>query len=154
MHDLIVKKLRCEYRNNPVGIDVVKPRLSWQLAASGRNVKQAAYQIQVSTDNTGAFTGPLVWDSGKIISDRSVHVEYEGDQLRSSTQYSYRVRVWSSLDEESVWSETAYWITGLLSSDEWKAQWISGMYGQPTEQSSHQTCCVKHLILPLKLNQP
>ena len=27
--DLAVVRLRCEYRANPLGIDVVKPRLSW-----------------------------------------------------------------------------------------------------------------------------
>ncbi|NOU92330.1 Bacterial alpha-L-rhamnosidase [Paenibacillus sp. LMG 31456] len=135
MQDLKAKKLRCEYRNNPVGIDVLKPRLSWQMAASGRNVKQAAYQIQVSADNAGSFTGPLAWDSGKIISDHSVHVEYEGDPLQPSTKYSYRVRIWSTSDEESGWSETAYWITGLLSSAGWKAQWVTGMYGQSTGKS-------------------
>ena len=25
--------LRCEYRDNPLGIDVAKPRLSWKIAA-------------------------------------------------------------------------------------------------------------------------
>ena len=28
-----VQKLRCEYQTDPVGIDVLRPRLSWQLRA-------------------------------------------------------------------------------------------------------------------------
>jgi alpha-L-rhamnosidase len=29
LHAAEVANLRCEYRNNPLGIDVPKPRLSW-----------------------------------------------------------------------------------------------------------------------------
>jgi alpha-L-rhamnosidase len=32
--DVAVKKLRCEYRVNPLGIDVVEPRLSWILESA------------------------------------------------------------------------------------------------------------------------
>jgi len=29
---LIVSNLTCEYRTNPLGIDMLQPRLNWQLA--------------------------------------------------------------------------------------------------------------------------
>lgn len=35
----------CEYRKNPLGIDITQPRLSWQLASDRRGVKQTVYQI-------------------------------------------------------------------------------------------------------------
>ena len=40
--------LRTEYKENPLGIDSRKPRLSWQLQASGRGTAQAAYHIRVA----------------------------------------------------------------------------------------------------------
>jgi len=45
--------LRCEYLENPLGIDVVKPRLSWQLKASNpiqQGQMQSAYQVLVASN--------------------------------------------------------------------------------------------------------
>jgi alpha-L-rhamnosidase len=42
--------LRCEYRTNPLGIDITAPRLSWEVNDPRRGAIQTAYQIQVSTD--------------------------------------------------------------------------------------------------------
>jgi alpha-L-rhamnosidase len=35
IHAVEVQNLRCEYLENPLGIDVAKPRLSWKLQVSG-----------------------------------------------------------------------------------------------------------------------
>ncbi len=43
---------RCEYKVNPIGLDVARPRLSWQLAGVKddlRDLKQTAYQILVAS---------------------------------------------------------------------------------------------------------
>ncbi|MHB8735733.1 MAG: glycoside hydrolase family 78 protein, partial [Terriglobales bacterium] len=37
-----VSHLRCEYADNPLGIDILRPRLSWRLEAAHGSVKQAA----------------------------------------------------------------------------------------------------------------
>jgi alpha-L-rhamnosidase len=63
--------LRCEYLDNPLGIDVVRPRLSWVLIASEaelRGQRQAAYQILVasSLERLVRDEGDL-WDSGKVV---------------------------------------------------------------------------------------
>ncbi|HVV71288.1 MAG TPA: hypothetical protein VHI52_07295, partial [Verrucomicrobiae bacterium] len=41
--------LRCEYRTNPMGLDIVHPRLSWILSSEERGEKQTAYQILVAS---------------------------------------------------------------------------------------------------------
>jgi alpha-L-rhamnosidase len=46
----IVTKLRCEYMENPLGIDVQIPRISWQIQSEARKWLQAAYQIQVASE--------------------------------------------------------------------------------------------------------
>ncbi|MGE5612145.1 MAG: hypothetical protein ACM359_23055, partial [Bacillota bacterium] len=46
-----VVELRCEYLGDPLGIDVRRPRLSWQLAATdpaARGQRQTAYRVLVS----------------------------------------------------------------------------------------------------------
>ena len=42
-------RLRCEYLENPLGIDMASPHLSWQSDNSERNWKQIAYEVLVSS---------------------------------------------------------------------------------------------------------
>ncbi|HEX7057117.1 MAG TPA: family 78 glycoside hydrolase catalytic domain [Bacilli bacterium] len=114
-------KLRCEYLENPIGIDVLSPRISWQLRSDARAVLQRAYQIQISEQQSFAH---IIWDTGKIVSDKSLHVVLAGVPLKARTRYHYRVRIWSDGDETSDWAY-AYWETGLLAHEAWQAEWIS-----------------------------
>ncbi len=47
---LTIKKLLCDNKNNPIGIDSKVVKISWQIESSKRNVKQLAYQLQVAKD--------------------------------------------------------------------------------------------------------
>ncbi|MEN8116358.1 MAG: glycoside hydrolase family 78 protein [Bacteroidota bacterium] len=121
-----VVKLVCEYFENPVGIDVVKPRLSWQLVSEDRNMKQTAYEIRVAkTGSDLSKKGRQVWNSGKVESDESVNVEYDGPALESMQRVYWQVRVWDSNNKVSSWSEPAFWETGILDPGQWKAEWIT-----------------------------
>jgi alpha-L-rhamnosidase len=119
-----VAGLRCEYRTDPVGIDVRQPRLSWQLRSDTRGVVQSAYQLQARR------AGKLIWDTGKLLSDRQTHVAYAGPALESSRRYSWRVRVWDGSGRVSAWSAPASWEMGLVEPGDWKAQWI-----EPAEEA-------------------
>jgi alpha-L-rhamnosidase len=123
----IVTKLRCEYMENPIGIDVKNPRISWQVKSEARSWLQSAYQLQVSLEE--GFNSS-VWDSGKVLSDQSIHVELQELALKSRQRYYYQVRVWNDQNEETEWSENAYWEMGLLASSEWEAEWISAPLAQ------------------------
>lgn len=37
-----LKDLRIEYRNNPIGLDLKKPRFSWKIVSNERDVIQTA----------------------------------------------------------------------------------------------------------------
>ncbi len=129
-----VTGLRCEYQTNPIGIDVKSPRVSWRLEAVERSVWQMAYRIQVSEN--GTFE-QMAWDSGKVQSEQSVHVELKELNVRPRTKYHYRVQVWNGKDEASDWSEAAWWETGLMDSGAWSASWVSApeqAFGPDTEQ--------------------
>ena len=120
--------LRCEYRVNPLGIDVLHPRLSWVLESirlDERNQRQTAYQILVASneENLQANKGNL-WDSGKVESDQTVHIVYGGKELESGMECWWRVRVWDREGGVSAWSEPARWTMGLLEPDLWQGKWI------------------------------
>src|ERR1044071_7615697 len=76
---LSISNLRCEYRSNPAGLDMLHPRLSWICASDQRGQRQTAYQILAasSLEALSANT-PELWDSGKIQSDQNSQVVYEG----------------------------------------------------------------------------
>lgn len=116
-----ITDVRCEYRVNPIGLDVPHPRISWKLESDGRGVRQAAYQIEISADVEGK---DMLWDSGKVESDASIQIELNNVKCESGQRYYYRVRAWNEEEKCTDWSETAYWEMGLLSPEEWEGQWI------------------------------
>ena len=125
-----VEGLRCEYRVNPEGIDVMSPRLSWLVVSSQRCQKQTAYQIIISSSSNDldANKGDL-WDTGKVVSDNTLHIEYSGISLSSYQRCWWKVRVWDKNGQVSAWSNAGYWSMGILSADQWQGQWLG--YVQP-----------------------
>jgi alpha-L-rhamnosidase len=121
-----VNNLRLECLENPLGIDVTRPRFSWQIASEGRGVMQSAYQVQMAAMLSNLQRGIyLLWDSGKVASANSISVPYQGAAVPQSRQrYFWRVRVWDEDGHPSAWSEPAWWEMGLLEGKEWSADWI------------------------------
>lgn len=120
-----VKELRCEYSHDPLGIDKIKPRLSWVLDSSERGHKQTAYQILVASSEAHlkADKGDL-WETGKVTSNQSNHIVYDGKSLQSHMQCFWKVRVWDDENESSTWSKSAVFTMGLLKESDWNAKWI------------------------------
>jgi len=117
--------LRCEYKINPLGIDVEIPRLSWHVNDSRRSAVQSAYQIVVAgSEELLSKNEADIWNSGKINSDQSQHVAYSGPKLQSGKTYYWKVKTWDSNGSASAYSETANWEMGILSENEWQANWI------------------------------
>jgi len=122
----VVYGLRCEYAENPLGIDVHRPRLSWKIRSDKRGAAQAAYQVRVAVTREALENGTgILWDTGKVNSDQSIHVAYEGPAAESGRRYYWRVRIWFADGEASGWSDAAWWEMGLLDSADWTAQWIT-----------------------------
>lgn len=72
---IAIQKPRVEYKENPLGLDIRNPRISWQVSADERDVRQQAYQLQVAG---AADFGSVWWDSGRVESGESLHIEPEG----------------------------------------------------------------------------
>ena len=124
-NDAELNSLRCEYHNNPLGIDITEPRLSWVSQSEKRGWKQSAYQILVASSQKAldADRGDL-WDSGKVEAQQSIQIPYAGKPLLSHAQCFWKVKVWDQNGAASPWSQTATWSMGLLNETDWQAQWI------------------------------
>jgi len=123
--------LRCEYLIDPVGIDVTAPRLSWLLEASDphlRGQRQEAYRIMVASSRGKLEDGRAdLWDTGRVESNRTIHVAYAGRPLRSGQECWWQVRVWDEDGRTADWSMPGRWSVGLLPGEDetlWRAKWI------------------------------
>lgn len=114
-------KVKCEYRDNPIGLGEQRPRFSWQLKSDQESVLQETYQIQVSQE---VDFQSIFWDSKQVKSDNSIGVVYEGPSLKATTRYYYRVRVWDNQGDNSEW-QSQYFEMGLLSKADWTAVFIA-----------------------------
>lgn len=112
-------RLRVEYLKDPVGIDITKPRLSWNCEGG---VKQTAYRI-VATDEDAN----VVWDSGKTASSQMVHIPWGGDEPASRDLINWKVCLWDENGVQGEWTG-AHFEMGLLQRGDWQANWITGNY--------------------------
>ena len=117
--------LKCEYLENPIGIDTQKPRLSWQMKSDIPGNYQKAYQLIVGTSKTDVADGKgNVWDTG-LIESSTIPAVYQGPELEPYTRYYWSVRV---QEENGVWSDQspiAFFETGLIDQKNWKGHWIT-----------------------------
>ena len=119
-----VNALTCERLKNPIGIDEIRPRLSWQIESGKRNVFQLEYEVMVASSSTLLEQDKAdLWASGKIRSGTSVDVEYKGAPLRSGMDCFWKVRVVTNTGT-SAWSAPAHWKMGLLYYKDWQGRWI------------------------------
>jgi len=119
--NVVIYETKLNHEINPIGIDTENPDFSWKLKSEKRNKNQVAYQIVVWSENTT----DTCWKSGKVISDNNILVKYAGEPLKSVNGYKWKVRVWDNDGKISSWSKENHFSTGLLSEENWKADWIS-----------------------------
>ncbi|MGF7218026.1 hypothetical protein GGR92_004203 [Spirosoma lacussanchae] len=74
-----------------------RPSFSWVVPSGS----QTAYQVQVSTTQTGSAD---VWDSGQVRSRQSVGIVLGGNPLGPSRVYYWRVKIWNEHNLESSYS--------------------------------------------------
>jgi alpha-L-rhamnosidase len=73
-------QLTCEYIQNPLGIDIAKPRFGWSyLALQGE--MQSAYELVILHNND------TVWSTGKIISHQTAAILPASGEKRMAGLY-------------------------------------------------------------------
>jgi len=110
--------LQTEYTETPLGIDVTLPRFSWQMRApaDARGVAQRAFRIVVRDREEN-----VVWDTGQVESDRSVHIVYAGRPLEPTTRYDWEVTIRGEDDTSAAAS--SWFETGLMNADPDRSAW-------------------------------
>ena len=115
---MLLINLKTEYLINPLGIDVIHPHLTWNVA--GDNIKeQKAFEITYKINN----------GKEKTINRQtsSVHYEFE-EELKSRDFVNWKLRVKNEKDIWSDYSEEQHFSIGLLNKSDWIAKWIYGDY--------------------------
>ena len=130
-----VTDLRCEYLENPLGIDECSPRLSWIMKSKTKGSIQTAYRIMAATkEELLQNETPDLWDSGKIESDQSVQIEYGGKPLESRMTVYWKVQIWDQNGKTTGWSPVARWEMGFLHESDWQATWIGTPGKLPSDE--------------------
>lgn len=109
--------LRCCNIKSPQGIE--QPSLGWKISSSG----QTAWEVMIST--SPRVSSGNVWKSGKVEGDAQFGIVPSGAQLKSSTTYYWKVRLWDSEGKAGSWSKAASFQTGILNEGDWQGCWIS-----------------------------
>ncbi len=124
-----VDNLICEYKANPISVDVYNPRLSWKLITQERDIQQTSYEIRVGDNAVSLTKGKnIIWGTGRIYSNQSIQIYYGGPQLASRQKVYWQVRVWNNKNQVSAWSMVNFWKMGLLKPTDWTAKWIQDTY--------------------------
>ncbi|NCI49665.1 family 78 glycoside hydrolase catalytic domain [Sediminibacterium roseum] len=126
-----VLALRTENAVNPLGVDAVTPRFSWQLSGAKRNTMQTAYDITVFSPDK-----KIAWHSGKTSSSQSVYVPYAGSTLESGKRYKWIVQVWDNNGTAPSKSDTAFFQMAFLNTGDWKAKWIGPGFTEDSTRPS------------------
>ena len=129
--------LKTEYLQNPLGIDIVRPRFMWNVDGA---VKQTAYQIIAKVN------GKTAWNSGKVQSSSMTHIPYGGSELHSRERVNWSVKLW---DENGNGGEIShsFFEMGLLDAHNWKAKWITGNYKVKKSERYPVDCFRKYLSI-------
>lgn len=123
-------RLRTEYLTEPIGIDIPRPRLSWNCDGG---IKQTAYQIIARVGSE------RVWDSGKVESSSMTHIPYVGRTLASRERVDWSVKLWDENGNDGEVSHS-FFEMGLLHPADWKAKWITGSYKVSKKQRYPVDC--------------
>ena len=129
-----IGSLLTENKVNPIGLGTNAPRFSWKMISEKRGTVQTAYEIKLSADKDKSTN----WNTGKVNSNQSVQVVYQGPVLKSNTRYNWQVRSWDQTGTPSAWSSPASFQTGLLAITDWSAQWIKIGFQEDTIQRPSQ----------------
>ena len=123
--DFFITNLTCENLKNPIGINTLQPGFSWINKSSRQGASQTAYQILVAGNLRFLNEKDAdYWNSGKIESDNSLFISYQGKTLTPGQFFYWKVRTWDENGNATQWSAPSHFGIGLLNEKNWKANYI------------------------------
>ncbi len=114
---LNISEITTEYQKDPIGLDVKRPAFSYKLESDQNNVRQKNCQIIVKDEDR------VVYDSGIMETEDSLHHVYAGEDLEKENRYDVFITVEDDKGETA--HGKAFFETGLLSGENFEAEFIS-----------------------------
>ena len=108
---------KCNGQRQPSAL-TEHPDFSWRLFSEEKDITQQSYEITVYDRDLR-----VIWQSGRVYSDRQHNILYEGDTLVSASDYFWAVKSYAS-NGEAAESPLRRFSTGILDPSLWKASWI------------------------------
>ena len=118
--------LRTEWLLDPVGIDTLRPRFTWELqGAVGRGGTAGPARVRVASHPRKLAARADVWDSGWVTTSRP-GLSPEADlPLKSHHRYWWSVEVRGEGGAVRRSAEPATFVTGLVDQAEWRGRWLA-----------------------------
>ena len=117
---ITISNLQCELLDAPLAIDNTTPHFSWKMTSQTNGANTTAYQILAATEiNKLNEEQADLWNSGKIQSNASQGIVYQGKPLASRSIIYWKVRVWNQDDIASQWSKPTHFGIGMLNDNNW-----------------------------------
>lgn len=112
--------LTCEYQQTPL-LASETPLFGWQLHSDRKGSVQTAYSLEIYHKKK------IVWKSGKVRSNRSQQVRYEGSlPLSPGEEYYWRVKIWDDKNKSTGWSQMSSFRIAPADIDA-SAKWIGAI---------------------------
>ncbi len=113
-----VINIKTEYLRNPLGLDALNPRITWNVV--GQDIKQQkAFEIVYKLND----------NEEECVKKETSSTYYDFEQSLKSRDYvSYKIRTQNEKGDWSDFSEENYFSIGLLNKSDWSAKWIYGDY--------------------------
>lgn len=115
-----IEGLETNSRNNPIAIEADDICFGWRWESEENAKQQTAYEIYV----TEADKEEYLWTSGKIESEESAYIPYEGPRLENAQKYDWQVKAWDE-NGKCYTSEKAFFVTAPAQQSWENADWIS-----------------------------
>lgn len=100
LNQLIISEITVEHMRKPLGIDIAAPRFAWKLKSDVNNVKQVAYRLVISSDDSSI-------DTGRIECGESIEVTVDGFEAKPMTAYRAALTVWDNKGRSAA-AETGF----------------------------------------------
>ena len=131
------EQLTCEHQTDPLAVVSAHPRFGWILKprdAGARGVVQSAWRIVVSSsrEKLSRDEGDL-WDSGRVVSNETININYAGKALTAEQTGFWKVEVWDGQAAGSGWSVPAQFV---MAPAHFEARWIAAT---PTDSGEGAT---------------
>ena len=115
----LIRNMRCEYLECPLGVDAVSPRLTWVYDGKFSGVAQ----IRVIAGRSENPESDLLWDSGWLDSALTA-VNYAGAPLTTDQRIWWKAMTRIAGHPETQAEAVSWFETGLLEASDWHGTWI------------------------------